>query len=167
MKRTLFIIAVFSLLASTMGYTQTSASATFTTTVTIVEPIGITTNSNMNFARIEAGEGGRVILSPDNTRTTQGAVYLTQGEPSTAASFKVFGNDGFTYDLSLPQGDFILRNGEQEMVIRNFQSDIEGSGSLTDGQQTVRVGATLEINPDQTPGRYSSDGGFQVTVNYN
>lgn len=167
MKRTLFIIAIFSLLASTMGYAQTSASATFTATVTIVEPIGITTTSNMNFARIEAGEGGRVILAPDNTRTAWGGVHLTHGETGTAASFEVVGNDGFTYDLSLPQGDLILRSGDQEIVIRDFQSDLIGSGTLTGGSQTVRVGATLEVNPNQTPGRYTSEGGFQVTVNYN
>lgn len=167
MKRTLFIIAIFSLLISTGGYAQTSASATSTASVTIVEPIGITTTSNMNFARIEAGKGGQVILAPDNTRTAWGGVQLAEGETGTAASFEVIGNDGFAFDLSLPQESYVLSSGDHNIVIRDFQSDIKGTGNLIGGAQTVKVGATLEISPNQTPGRYSNTDGFTVTVNYN
>lgn len=167
MKRCLFIITIFSLLISTAGYSQTSASASFTASVTIVEPVGITTTSNMNFARIEAGKGGQVVLAPDNTRTAWGGVQLAEGQTGAAASFEVIGNDGFTFDLSLPQGSYVLSSGDQNIVVRDFQSDIEGTGNLIGGAQTVKVGATLEISANQTPGRYTNTDGFTVTVNYN
>lgn len=167
MKLSLLFFSVFTLCGSAISFSQTSASASFSASVTIVEPIGITTTSDMNFARVEAGEGGLVILAPDDSRIAQGGIQLAEGETGTAASFEVIGTEGFAYDLSLPKGSFFLSNGTEEIVIKDFKSDIEGSGNLSGGSQVVKVGATLEVNPNQTPGNYSNSNGFTVTVNYN
>lgn len=162
-----FLFFSMLVLVSAASFPQTSASASFTASVTIVEPIGITTTSDMNFARVEAGEGGQVILAPDDSRITQGGVQLADGETGTAASFEVIGTEGFAYDLSLPQGAFLLSNGSEEIVIKDFKSNIQGKGNFSGGPNIVKVGATLVMNPSQTPGRYSSSNGFTVTVNYN
>ncbi|MCF4101538.1 DUF4402 domain-containing protein [Gillisia sp. M10.2A] len=143
------------------------ATANFTASATIIQPIGITTTSNMSFANLDAKSGGAVILSPDNTRLTSGDVALADGTPASAASFTVTGETGFTYAVTLPSSEYVLTNGSENMIIKDFTSNIDNSGSLAGGSQNIRVGATLKVNPNQTPGNYTSPAGFNVTVNYN
>ena len=146
---------------------QSQASASFTASVTIIEPIGITTTSNMNFANVDAKTGGTVILAPDNTRTTSGGVELEEATGVSAASFEVTGEQGVSFSLSLPENEYILTNGSENIIIKDFTSSLAASGNLQSGSQTVRVGATLDVNPNQTPGIYTSEGPMNVTVNYN
>lgn len=166
MKSPLFIILLLSAMTGAMGYSQASASATFSASVTIVEPIGITTTSNLNFAKLEAGNGGTVILGADDSRTAVGGVKLADGEPGTAATFEVVGQEGYAFDVSLPEGHYVLSNGADQIIIRDFKSNSR-TGSFTGGAQVVKVGATMDVNPNQPPGRYTNDNGFTVTVNYN
>lgn len=167
MKSPLLITLLFTAFTGVVGYSQASARATFSASVTIVEPIGITTASDLNFARIEAGSGGAVILGPDDSRTAMGGVKLAEGETGTAATFEVVGQEGFTFDISLPKGKYVLSNGVDEIIIRDFKTDSPTSGSFTGGAQVVKVGATMDVNPNQPPGRYTSQNEFTVTVNYN
>ncbi len=143
------------------------ATANFTASVTIIQPIGITNTANMNFANLDAKSGGAIILSPDNSRTNQGGVELKDGNTVSAATFEVTGQAGYTYSISLPNSNHVLTNGTDDIIIRDFTSSLNDEGSLADGSQTLRVGASLDINPNQTPGNYTSPGGFNVTVNYN
>lgn len=167
MKSPLLIALLLTAFSSAVGYSQASASTTFSASVTIVEPIGITTASDLNFARIESGSGGTVILGPDDSRTAIGGVKLAEGESGTAATFEVVGQEGFAFDVSLPEGAYVLSNGVDEIVIRDFKSDSKTNRSFTGGAQVVKVGATMDVNPSQTPGRYTNQNGFTVTVNYN
>jgi len=165
MKRLLLILSLIILSFSTEGMAQ--ATATFTASVTIIQPIGITNTANMNFANLDAKSGGAVILSPDNTRMSQGGVELTDGNTVSAATFEVIGQAGFTYSITLPNSDHVLTNGTDNIIIRDFTSSLQDEGSLASGSQTLRVGASLDINPNQTPGNYTSPGGFNISVNYN
>jgi len=159
------LIIFFSLIIlSGVGYAQ--ATANFTASATIIAPITITTTSQMNFASIDAKNGGDVVLTPDNNRYTIGEVELDDASTVAAASFTVTGQKGYTYDISLPKSEHILTNGSEEMIIKNFTTDLN-SGSLADGSQTFRVGATLQVNPNQQPGMYATPGSLNVTVNYN
>ncbi|MDT0676955.1 DUF4402 domain-containing protein [Autumnicola musiva] len=145
---------------------QTSATANFTASVTIVEPIAISTTSNMNFASIDAKSGGEVTITPGDARLTSGGVELKDATGASAASFEVKGQKGFTYSISLPENEQILTNGSESIIIKNFVSDFT-SGSLADGSHVIKVGATLDIAPNQIPGIYRSSGAMPVTVNYN
>jgi len=165
MKRLLLIFSLIILSFSTEAMAQ--ATATFTASVTIIQPIGITNTANMNFANVDAKSGGTVILDPDNTRISQGGVKLTDGNTVSAATFEVTGQAGYTYSITLPNSDQVLTNGTDDIIIRDFTSSLKEEGSLADGSQTLRVGASLDINPNQTPGNYTSPGGFNITVNYN
>ena len=165
MKRLLLIFTLIILSFSTEGMAQ--ATATFTASVTIIQPIGITNTANMNFANVDAKSGGTVILDPDNTRSSQGGVELTDGNTVSAATFEVTGQAGYTYSITLPNSDQVLTNGTDDIIIRDFTSSLNTEGSLADGSQTLRVGASLDINPNQTPGNYTSPGGFNICVNYN
>lgn len=146
---------------------QTTATATFTASVTVIEPISITTVSHMNFASLDAGMGGEIILTPQNTRTTKGDVRLAEETNVSAAAFIVNGDKGHSYSITLPQEGFILSNGSQNIRIKDFTSDIGRSAVLTNGSSEIRVGATLEIDPQQIPGNYRSIGSIPITVNYN
>jgi Domain of unknown function (DUF4402) len=51
------------------------------------------------------------------------------------------------------------------MTVNSFVSSPPGTGTLSGGgTQSIRIGATLIVGPNQTPGAYS--GAFSVTVNY-
>lgn len=146
---------------------QTSATASFTASATIIQPIGITTTANMNFAHIDAQEGGAVILTPQNTRSTTGGVALAGEENLSAATFVVTGQPGLAYSISLPSARYTLTNGQEEISIENFTSNLENGGLLADGNQTVSIGATLNVLENQTPGYYTSPAPMDVTVIYN
>jgi len=165
MKRLVLIFSLIILSFPTEGMAQ--ATATFTASVTIIQPIGIINTANMNFANVDAKSGGTVILDPDNTRSSQGGVELTDGNTVSAATFEVTGQAGYTYSITLPNSNHVLTNGTDDIIIRDFTSSLKTEGSLADGSQTLRVGASLDINPNQTPGNYTSPGGFNITVNYN
>lgn len=165
MKTLHFIILILFFGGAAFG--QTQATATFTASVTIIEPIGITTTSDMNFASIDAKSGGTIVLTPDNDRLTFGGVELADGGNVSAATFQVTGEKGFTYSISLPKGEYLLINGNETVIIKDFTSNLDESGQLTNGASQFRVGASLEVKPGQLPGNYKSTAPIPVTVNYN
>ncbi len=164
MFRLLYISLLLSIFGFTDAYSQ--ATANFTASVTIIEPIQITTTSNMNFASIDAKQGGGVILKPDNTRIATGGVKLDAATGASAATFEVKGQPGYTYDISLPADRQILTNGNKNIILKDFTSDFQ-NGRLAEGTQTIHLGASLEIDSGQTPGVYRSSHPMEVTVNYN
>ncbi|HSI71306.1 MAG TPA: DUF4402 domain-containing protein [Gillisia sp.] len=146
---------------------QTSATATFTASATIIQPIGITTTSDLNFANIDAQGGGAVILTPENMRYATGDIALASGEEISAASFQVTGQPGLTYNIHFPSQAYTLSNGVEEMILENFTSSLGEVGLLAEGRQTFNLGATLNIKGGQTPGYYTSPTPMDVTVIYN
>ena len=146
---------------------QTSATASFTASATIIQPIGVTTTANMNFANIDAQQGGSVILSPENTRSTTGDVEIAAGDNSSAASFEVTGQPGLAYSINVPSQSYTLSNGIEEMILENFTSSLIGGGLLAEGKQAFNLGATLNIKAGQTPGYYTSPVPMDITVIYN
>ena len=121
----------------------------------------------MNFANLDAKSGGAVILTPDNTRLSTGDVALADNSNVSAAAFEVTGEEGFAFSISLPESEYVLTNGTESMIIKDFTSSLAEGGNLSGGSKTVRVGATLKVNPNQTPGVYNSPAPMNVTVNYN
>ena len=146
---------------------QTSATASFTASATIIQPIGITSTANMNFAHIDAQQGGAVILTPQNRRYSIGGVVLAEGEDHTAATFIVTGQPGLAYSINVPSHSYTLSNGVEEMILENFTSSLDGGGLLAEGKQAFNLGATLNIKAGQTPGYYTSPSPMDITVIYN
>lgn len=164
MKSLQLLLMAFIFSAAALG--QTQATATFTASVTIVEPIGITNTSDMNFAAVDAKTGGTIVLTPDNDRFAFGGVQLADGSNVSAASFQVTGQHGFSFSVSLPQGEYLLTNGSQNIVLRDFTSNVEGAGNLTSGTSEFRIGATVDIEPGQISGTYRTIAALPVTVHY-
>jgi len=143
------------------------ATATFNASATIIQPIGITTTSDLSFANLDAKNGGAVTLTPDNLRISEGNVDLAEGGNVSAAAFKITGQPGLTYAISIPSNKYVLTNGSDSMIISNFTTDATSNNILADGSQTIHIGATLNVKPNQMPGIYVSPARFNVTVNYN
>lgn len=165
MKYFSLISAVVSFLFSSICFGQ--AAANFTASVTIIQPVGITTTTNMNFAKLDAKSGGEVILTPKSTRITSGAIELAKGGQVAAATFEVTGQAGFTFAITLPEDQYVLSNGRDNIIVKDFKSDLGATGLLDQGSQRIQVGATLVVASNQTPGIYRSQSPLIVTVNYN
>lgn len=165
MKTLILLFAFITFCLSTNVFAQ--ATANFNASVTIIQPIGITTTSDLNFANVDAKNGGEITLSPNSIRTSVGEVELSDGGNVSAASFEITGESGFTYGVTLPLDNYVLSNGSESMIINNFTTDFNGENALVTGSQKINVGATLKVNPNQTPGFYSTMEPLNVTVTYN
>lgn len=166
MLRITTLILFLSIITVNSLFSQASATANFTASATIIQPIGITTTNDMQFANIDARNGGAVILTPENTRITNGDIELAEGGTVSAATFEVTGQTGFAFGISLPKGSHRLSSGSETMILQDFTTNYDGSSIAGDGK-TIKVGASLIVNPNQQPGNYKTNGDLQVTVNYN
>ena len=160
------IVSILFFFYGSIVYSQTQATATFTASVTIIEPIGITNTSDMNFAALDAKDGGSVILTPENDRITTGGIELADGAMVSAASFKVTGENGYSFSLSLPKGEYFLSDGTETVVIKDFTSNFQES-TISSTTPEIKVGATLDVKAGQRPGNYKTLTSIPVTVNYN
>lgn len=165
MKNIQLLITIFTLCFTNIIFAQ--ATANFTASVTIIQPIEITTTSDMNFAYVDAKNGGIVTLSTNSIRTSTGDLELAEGGSISAASFEVTGEPGLTYAVTVPNNDYVLSNGSESIIIKHFTTDFNSDNALATASQTINIGASLEVNPNQTPGNYVSQAGLNVTVNYN
>jgi len=153
------------------------AQATSPATATIITPIAISNDVVLDFGAIVAsGALGTVTMAPDNTRTAGGGSTLHTSDVGSAAEFSVSGQANFTYSITLPVGATTISDGGvNTMTVDTWVSSptVLAGGTLDGtGNQTLRVGGTLNVAANQAAGPYSSEsaggsGPFTVTVNYN
>lgn len=177
MKTITKISAIAILMIGFYSNSFAQASANASATATIITPIAITKNTDMNFGNIAATSiAGTVSLVVGNTRTTTGGVTLPTGGNAgtvTVASYSVTGEGAYTYAITIPAGNVTLfhTNGTDFMLANGFFSFPATTGALTAGAQTLKVGATLNVGASQLSGVYATSNGagvpFAVTVNYN
>lgn len=158
-------ILSFLLPISVSGIGQNSASANFTASVKIIEPISIKTTSNLNFASIDAGNGGSVILKPDHSRMVTGDVSLDNVGNASAAVFEIKGQNGYSYTINIPTGSYSMVNGTDELILKDFNTS--SNSALTSDYQIITLGATIEIEAGQKPGLYTTPSPIEITVSYN
>ncbi len=174
MIKTIGIAIVLLILAGTT-FAQITTSAT--ATATIVTPINLVKEVDMDFGNLAVTTiAGTCILTPAGTRSITGGVTLpaTIGTV-TAAEFTVSGTPGYTYAITLPPPAYELTitnttgTGGETMIVKTFTSNPSGTGTLDgSGEQILTVGATVIVDALQVAGVYVSDAdGFDVTVNYN
>ncbi len=145
-----------------------AASANADATATIVTPIAISKTSDLLFGNIAAGTStGTMTVSTADVATPAGGITVPTGNAGTraAAVFAVTGEGAYTYAITLPTTDQTITSGANTMVVNTFVSNPSGTGALTAGAQTLKVGATLNVGVSQAAGSYS--GAFTVTVAYN
>ena len=165
--------AILTISLSVLGFMFSSsvfaqATATANASATIVTPISIAKNTDMNFGNIATdGSVGTVVLSPASGRTFTGGVTLPAVTGTvTAASFTVSGSGSYTYAITLPS-TLTITSGADSMIVDDFTSTPATTGTLSSGSEIITVGATLNLVASQAEGTYTSATPFAVTVNYN
>lgn len=149
------------------------SDATSTSSATIVTPIAIVKDVDMNFGNVAVTKtAGSVVLSSAGGRTAVNGVTLpTKTGTVAAAKFTVTGQADYTYVVTLPTGDHTITGAtvaKPTMTVNTFTSSLtNGTGTLTGGSQVITVGATLNVAANQAADVYTSGTGFTVTVNYN
>ena len=172
MKKIIFFAAIAMVAFTTNAVAQSTADATASTSATVITPIKITKDVDMNFGNLVAtADGGPIVLPTTGARTGDAAILLgTQNGTVTAASFTVTGETGFTYAITLPAASFDVKNSDTTpatMAVGTFVSSPDATGVLTLGTQTLIVGATITLGAAQAAGDYTNATDMIVTVFYN
>lgn len=161
---TLFIMVIA--VQKVNAQVEPSATATANATAKIITPIDISKITDLKFGNIIAsGDAGTVVIDNNDGRTATGGAFFPSvpGEFSSA-EFTVTGFSNSEYSITLPEDNAIELTGDGEpMPLTTFTHN--ASEQLTDGSETFKVGATLNVNADQAAGDYEAT--FDVIVNYN
>jgi hypothetical protein len=127
--------------------------------------ISISCSDNMMFGQmIPTGISGTVSISTLGIRTSVGVVVIP-ASPCSKAIFQVNGDSNASYFINLSSSVELSGAGDK-MTLDSFVSAPSGTGILNEvGSQTINLGATLHVGPNQPPGSYT--GIFDVIVSYN
>lgn len=166
-----------ALIAFTVGASAhcVAAVATASASCTVIEPVVVTTAANLSFGKFAAGTGGSITISTSGVRTASGVVPSSNGGAMGAAKFIVTGATGATYSIAYGGTAALSRSaGPQTMALTKFSDVSAGNatagtaprgGTLTAGTQSIYVGGTLNVAPNQAVGTYAGE--VTVTVEYN
>ena len=154
-KIQILVIAISALLLGTSAY---AVDESFNVSITILTAITIT----------ESGTGLDFGNLP--TSTSAQTVTVSPGD-SGAATFDIAGEPNGTVTVSVAESSVNLAGPGTNIVVDTFTVDgtncsggagtLDGSGNLT----TCSVGATANVNANQTTGSYSGTATLQVIYN--
>src|ERR1700761_2984395 len=118
------VIAAIAIVSANSSFAQ--ATATAAASATIITPITIVKNTDMNFGNVavSATLAGTVVLAPAGTRSTGGAGGVTLPSTSgtvSAAAFTVAGQASYTYAVTLPTS-ITITSGSNNMTLNSFTS---------------------------------------------
>lgn len=165
------VIALFAVVIMIAGLSNSVFAQNVNTTsgAKIVVPIQIeqTENTQLHFGTMANVNGGDVVLTPANNRSSADVSLLSQSPVWQVPEYTVTGTPSSYYTISLPvNGTQSVANGAITMPLKDFTTSIGTAGTLsTGGTQTFTLGATLVVTDDQAGGVYT--GQFPVTVAYN
>jgi hypothetical protein len=168
-----FLLAVLAFALVPAGLFAQTAQETASGSATILVPISIHKDADLNFGSMTPGtNGGTCVLTTGTSREKTGDITLTGAAPTPAnAAFTVGGQAGAAYTITLP-GSLVVSNGTDNMTIGTFvakalSKTADGTvGQLSGtGADTFVVGATLTVGAAQPQGLYKAD--FNVSVTYN
>ena len=155
------------LLALSVYVPAFAAIATATATANITNTITVRTINGIFFGDISSSaEAGTLILSAGGVRVTTGGVNVNRAIAGRPATFDIQGDPNATYSVTFPAAVIMTNGSPNSMVIDKFTSSPDTTGVIdASGQQTLYVGATLNVNSNQAFGSYSGE--LTVTVDYN
>jgi len=162
-------LALFAAVGAAMAWPSTGQSRNPwppSMRVSSILPITLNKGTDLRFGELFTGPSpGTCIVTPLGARSSTGGVGLGGSFSAGAASFTVGGDPLAAFSVTLP-GPTTMTSGGDGMTVDAFTSDPSGAGQLDAlGNQTLTIGATLNVGANQAPGDYS--GSFSVTVAYN
>ena len=172
-KLTALLAAGLVLGTSGMVMAQSDTESAATANATVIAPIAIAQTASLEFGKIVNGTAGTVIIATTGDRTDFDGEMTPGSQTGTvrAATFAVTGEGTMTYAITLPADDaVVLETGDgldatKQMPLSAFVSDPSGTGELTAGAQTLKVGATMTLDGSEIAGAYTAT--YSVTVAYN
>ena len=162
------LTSVITAMAVAIPYTSVhAATAVATVNANIISNISLSTQNGLVFGDISSSSiAGTVVMTPGGARSATGGTNINTSVAGSPASFDVQGDANASYSFSLPVSVVLSDTSSHTMVVDNFTSSPTPSGVLDgSGQQTLFVGATLNVGSNQAFGAYS--GQISVTVDYN
>jgi hypothetical protein len=157
MKNISKVLATAAIAIAFSNSTFAQATATASASATIITPITIVKNIDMNFGNVavSASLAGTVVLAPAGTRSTGGAGAVS-------------GQASYTYAITLPSTATLSDGASHTMTVNTFTSTPATTGTLSSGgTQDLKVGATLNVTAGQAANTYTNSTAVPVTVNYN
>jgi hypothetical protein len=163
-KSILLSIVMLAFTASMYGQVSDIATAT----ATVLAPLSITADVDLNFGSFAASTAGTVIVDDGGGRTETGGIALI-GAGVTAASFTITGAPTATVAITLPTLPITLTSGGNNMDIIALDPSIATPTTVLPGggSATLNIGATLDVAAGQPAGVYTNTTDLEVIVNYN
>ena len=162
---------VFATMANCVASDKESASAAAVASATIIAPVQIAKTKDLNFGNITpSNAAGSVSLKTNGSRITKGGTSLPTNDPGkpTVAEFTITGEGNSAYSITIPKENITIINEDgSSMTINNIVCELKETGAMTNGRQTYRIGATLNVGPAQQKGHYINENDLCITVSYN
>jgi hypothetical protein len=148
---------------------QNTATDNAETSATIIAPISISKSVDLDFGKIvRSSTEGTVVVTPAGARSFGGgAVIFLNDVNFSAAEFEILGEADATYSITVNNATFNVEGPGDPMVINTIVTS-PTTGALDNlGEQTIKVGATLNVNASQAAGIYTNNNSLEITVAYN
>lgn len=173
MKKVILLIFSIALITGVfVCKVSAQTSITATASAQVIAALTATETSQLNFGRFSPEtQGGKVILTPEGIRTSQGTVVLGGGA-ANSASFIITGEYDATFSITLPAGAATLTNllNAKTMIVTDWLSYPApgiGVGKLNGGTMTVQVGAVLNVGDMNANPVGIYTGIYAITFAYN
>lgn len=142
-------------------------------TATLVAPISITKQVDMNFGQLAAsGTAGTVVLDYASAVTRTGGVKLLSSTAVRTAEFLVEGEGTQGFSITYPASVILTGSVSGTLTVDGITCDAANASVLIAGAKTLKVKATLQVPANAVAGVYTNNTGVVatglfVTVNYN
>ena len=167
-----FAVAILFSGVSVISSAQVTNNATTTADVTIIKPITIVSNQNLEFGTIAVNGAGTVEITAAGVVTPSTNIsLLTTATSATrkAAKFTITGEPTYKYSIALADQDGTanvakLTGAGEPMIVNLINGKAASANVLAAGNNELFIGGTLNVASGQLSGAYT--GTFKVTVAY-
>lgn len=146
------------LLAS--GTLRANDTESVTVAATVIEPVVITVNTNLQFGNVGGLVGDTIILTTTGSRTPSTTAFAAPGITATAGDFSITCADGV--NVQATTANPTMSNG-YTIGTFVFSPNLATSTACAD-QSNVKIGATLTFPASPPTG--AQTGSFDLTVAY-
>lgn len=137
-----------------------SSTAMATAKATVVEPLTITKNNDLNFGSFSVNGAGSISSEGTTDNTT---LVPSENNPQANANFTVKGSDGYSYGITIPEKEISIIDKNN----KDAELDVSGptERTLNGGIDDFEIYGILRLNGNENPGTYASTN-FDITVHY-